>query len=145
MYLNDAKNETEKHDLALLIEEILKQRIKGVKNEKGVLISPTFPKLIYVLDENNIHPDSEYFWLTELSAQCTAKRLVPDYISAKKMKEYKDGAVYAPMGCRSFLSVDSYGYGEDGEPKYWGRLTNVEATLNYVNVRKNGVLDFFKC
>lgn len=77
MYLNDAKNETEKHDLALLIEEILKQRIKGVKNEKGVYVSPTFPKLIYVLDENNIHPDSEYFWLTELSAQCTAKRLVP--------------------------------------------------------------------
>lgn len=98
MYLNDAKNEIEKHDLSLLIEEILKQRIKGVKNEQGVFIAPTFPKLIYVLDENNIHSDSEYFWLTELSAKCTASRLVPDYISALKMKELKDGAVYAPMG-----------------------------------------------
>ena len=97
MYLDDAQNEQEKHDLALLIEEVLNQRIKGIKNEEGIYVSPTFPKLIYVLDEDNITRDSKYFWLTELAAKCTAKRLVPDYISAKKMKELK-GSVYAPMG-----------------------------------------------
>ncbi|MDD6620924.1 MAG: anaerobic ribonucleoside-triphosphate reductase, partial [Eubacteriales bacterium] len=107
MYLNEARNEQEKKDLALIIEETLKQRIQGVKNEKGVWVTPAFPKLIYVLEDDNIDDDSEYFYLTELAAKCTAKRLVPDYVSEKVMLELK-GDVYTPMGCRSFLTPDRF-------------------------------------
>ena len=103
MYLGEAKNEQEKKDLALIIEETLEQRYQGVKNEKGVWITPAFPKLIYVLEEDNVHEDSPYYYLTKLAAKCTARRMVPDYISAKKMLELK-GDVYTCMGCRSFLS-----------------------------------------
>ena len=125
MYLNEAKNEQEKHDLALIIEEVLKQRYQGVKNEKGVWITPAFPKLIYVLEDDNITEDGEYWYLTKLSAKCTAKRMVPDYISEKVMLKNKidkngEGHCYTCMGCRSFLTpyVD-----ENGKPKYYGRLT----------------------
>ena len=104
MYLNEARSEQEKKDIALITEEILKQRIEGVKNEKGVWITPAFPKLIYALEEDNIHPDSPYYYLTELAAKCTAKRMVPDYISEKIMKKLKDGVCYTCMGCRSFLT-----------------------------------------
>lgn len=133
IYLDDAKNETEKYDLALLAKEVLEQRIKGFKNEQGIFVSPTFPKLVYVLDEDNIHPHSNYYWLTELAAKCTAKRLVPDYISAKKMKELK-GSVYAPMGCRSFLTPDETGMGPGGKLKYWGRFNAGVVTLNLPDV-----------
>ena len=109
MYLNEAQDEQTKKDLALIIEEVLKQRYEGVKNEKGVWITPAFPKLIYVLEEDNIHEDSPYWYLTELAAKCSARRLVPDYISEKKMLEYKvdkngEGHCYTCMGCRSFLT-----------------------------------------
>lgn len=107
MYLNEAKNEQEKKDLALIIEETLKQRIRGVKNEDGVWITPAFPKLIYVLEDDNITDNSPYFYLTELAAKCTAKRMVPDYISEKVMKNLK-GDVYTCMGCRSFLTPDRF-------------------------------------
>lgn len=125
MYLGEAKDERTKKDLAMIIEEVVRQRTEGVKNEKGVWITPAFPKLIYVLEEDNIHEDSPYYYLTELCAKCTAKRLVPDYISEKKMLEYKidkngKGHCYPCMGCRSFLTpyVD-----ENNKPKYYGRLT----------------------
>ena len=124
MYLGEAKNEQERHDLAMIIEETLCQRYQGVKNEKGVWVTPAFPKLIYVLEEDNIHEDSPYWYLTELAARCTAKRMVPDYISEKKMLELKvdkngEGHCYTCMGCRSFLTpyVD-----ENGKPKYYGRF-----------------------
>ena len=146
MYLNDAKSKQEQDDLSMLIEEFLNQRIKGFKNEKDIWVSQTFPKLIYVLDENNIYKDSEYYWLTELSAKCTAKRMVPDYISAKKMKELK-GSVFSPMGCRSFLSIDEYGYGENGKPKYWGRFNQGVCTLNLPDIAlssKGDVDEFWK-
>ena len=107
MYLGEAKNEQEKKDLAMVIEETLLQRYQGVKNEKGVWVTPAFPKLIYTLDEDNIYPDSPYYYLTELAAKCTARRMVPDYISAKKMRELK-GDVYTCMGCRSFLTPDRF-------------------------------------
>ena len=136
MYLNEAKNEQEKADLALIIEETLKQRYIGVKNEKGVWITPAFPKLIYVLEEDNIHKDSKYYYLTELAAKCTAKRLVPDYISEKIMLKSKidkngDGHCYTCMGCRSFLTpyVD-----EDGKPKYYGRFNQGVVTVNLVDI-----------
>ena len=136
MYLGEARNEQEKKDLALIIEEVLNERIKGVKNEQGVYITPAFPKLIYVLEPENITEDSPYWYLTELSARCTAKRMVPDYISAKKMLEYKvdkcgNGNVYTCMGCRSFLTpyVD-----ENGKPKYYGRFNQGVVTLNLVDV-----------
>lgn len=118
-YLNEAKNEQEKRDLALVIAEVLRQRIQGVKNEKGIWISPAFPKIIYALEEDNIKEDSKYWWLTELAAKCTAKRLVPDYISEKKMLELK-GYCFPSMGCRSFLSP---WYDKDGKAKFYGRLT----------------------
>ena len=118
-YLNEAKNQQEKNDLAMIISEVLRQRIQGVKNEAGQWISPAFPKLIYVLEEDNIHEDSKYWWLTQLAAKCTAKRLVPDYISEKKMKELK-GYCFPCMGCRSFLSP---WFNEEGKPKFYGRLT----------------------
>ena len=106
---------------------------KGVKNEKGVWITPAFPKLIYVLDEDNIHDDSPYYELTKLAAECTAKRLVPDYISAKIMKEYKNGDVYPCMGCRSFLTPDTEGLGKNGEHKYYGRF-NQGVVLSLIHI-----------
>ena len=136
MYLGEAKNEQEKADLALIIEETLLQRYKGVKNEAGVWITPAFPKLIYVLEEQNVHPDSPYYYLTELSAKCTAKRMVPDYISEKIMLESKvdkngEGHCYTCMGCRSFLTpyVD-----EEGKPKYYGRFNQGVVTVNLVDI-----------
>ncbi|MBE5744546.1 MAG: anaerobic ribonucleoside-triphosphate reductase [Clostridiales bacterium] len=136
MYLNEARNEQEKADLALIIEETLKQRIKGVKNESGVWITPAFPKLIYVLEPDNITEDQPYFYLTELAAKCTAKRMVPDYISEKKMLEFKidkngEGHCFTCMGCRSFLTpyVD-----ENGKPKYYGRFNQGVVTINLVDV-----------
>ncbi len=131
MYLNEARNEQEKSDLALIIEEVLKQRTKGVKNEKGYWVTPAFPKLIYVLEEDNIHPDSKYYYLTELAAVCTAKRLVPDYISEKKMFELKEGNCYPCMGCRSFLTVYR---DETGKPKFYGRFNQGVVTVNLVDV-----------
>ena len=131
MYLNEAKSEQEKKDLALLIEEVLKQRYTGVKNEAGVYISPAFPKLIYVLEEDNVTEDSEYFYLTELAAKCTSKRLVPDYISEKKMMELKEGCCFPVMGCRSALSPWK---DENGNYKYYGRFNQGVVTINLVDV-----------
>lgn len=132
MDLNEVPEGQTRKDLAEIIEEVLKQRIRGVKNESGVWITPAFPKLIYVLDENNVRPGSEYFYLTELSAKCTAKRMVPDYISAKIMRELKDGNVYTCMGCRSFLTP--YTDPETGRPKFYGRFNQGVVTLNLVDV-----------
>ncbi len=163
MYLNEAKSEQEKKDLALCIEEMLKQRFEGVKNEKGVWITPAFPKLIYVLEEDNVTPEGEYFYLTKLAAKCTAKRMVPDYISEKKMREYKlstgevegEGDVFTCMGCRSFLTPDRSegGYGnvanagnyEPGKPKYYGRFNQGVVTINLPDVAlsANGSIDRF--
>ena len=152
MYLNEAKNEQEKKDLAMIIEETLRQRYEGVKNEKGVWITPAFPKLIYVLEEDNVREGTPYFYLTRLAAECTAKRLVPDYISEKKMREFKlskgetpgSGDVYTCMGCRSFLTPDRSGNGwdnianagnyEPGKPKYYGRFNQGVVTINLVDV-----------
>ena len=132
MYLNEVQNKQTKHDLALIIEEVLKQRYQGVKNEDGVWITPAFPKLIYVLEEDNIHENSKYWYLTKLAAQCTAKRMVPDYISEKIMKKLKDGNCYPCMGCRSFLTpyVDPV----TNEPKYYGRFNQGVVTVNLVDV-----------
>lgn len=137
MYLNDV-DEDSRRDYAMVIEEVLRQRIKGVKNEKGVYITTAFPKLLYVLDENNIHEDSEYWYLTKLAAECSTKRLVPDYISAKKMKELK-GDVYGCMGCRSFLTPDLIDH------KYWGRFNQGVITLNLPDIAlsSNGDFDEF--
>ena len=152
MYLNEAKSEQEKKDLALIIEEMLRQRYQGVKNEAGVWITPAFPKLIYVLEEDNIHEDSEFFYLTKMAAKCTSRRLVPDYISEKKMKEYKlsagekegEGDCYTCMGCRSFLTPDRSGNGygnvaraknyEPGKPKYYSRFNQGVVTINLPDV-----------
>ncbi len=144
MYLNEAENEQQKADLAMIIEETLKQRYRGVKNEKGVWITPAFPKLIYVLEEDNIHEDSKYWYLTELAAKCTAKRMVPDYISEKVMLELK-GDVYTCMGCRSFLTPDRFtdaGVGNianagnyvPGKHKYYGRFNQGVVTVNLVDI-----------
>ena len=144
MYLNEAKSEREKADLALIIEEMLKQRIDGVKNEKGVYVTPAFPKLIYTLEEDNITEDSKYWYLTQLAAKCTAKRMVPDYISEKKMLELK-GDVYTCMGCRSFLTPDRFtdkgignianaGNYEPGKHKYYGRFNQGVVTINLPDV-----------
>lgn len=130
MYLNEAKDEATKNDLALIIEEVIRQRYKGVKNEKGVWITPAFPKLIYVLEEDNIKPDGKYYYLTELSAKCTAKRLVPDYISEKKMIEYK-GYCFPNMSCRSFLSPY---YDENDNIKFYGRFNKGVVTINLPHV-----------
>ena len=132
MYLNEAKDEQEKADLAMVIEEVLKQRTQGVKNEKGAWITPAFPKLIYVLEPDNIEEGSKYYYLTELAAKCTAKRMVPDYISEKKMLELKDGNCYPCMGCRSFLTV--YHEPTTGKPKFYGRFNQGVVTLNLVDV-----------
>ncbi len=136
MYLNEAKNEQEKADLAIIIEEVLRQRYQGVKNEKGIWVTPAFPKLIYVLEDDNIHEGDPYYYLTELSAKCTAKRMVPDYISEKIMLQNKidkngEGHCYTCMGCRSFLTpyVD-----KDGKPKYYGRFNQGVVTVNLVDI-----------
>ena len=152
MYLNEAKDEQEKSDLALCIEEMLRQRYQGVKNEEGVWITPAFPKLIYVLEDDNVHEGDPYFYLTRLAAKCTAKRMVPDYISEKKMREYKlskgetegNGDCYTCMGCRSFLTPDRSGNGYDnvanagnwepGKPKYYGRFNQGVVTINLPDV-----------
>ena len=146
MYLNEARNEQEKKDLALIIEETLRQRIQGVKNENGVWITPAFPKLIYVLEPENIEEGKPYFYLTELAAKCTAKRMVPDYISEKKMHEYKvdkngNGQCYTCMGCRSFLTtyVD-----ENNQPKYYGRFNQGVVTINLVDVALSSGQDMKK-
>ncbi len=162
MYLNEARNEQEKKDLAMIIEETLRQRYEGVKNEKGVWITPAFPKLIYVLEEENIREGTPYWYLTKLAAECTAKRMVPDYISEKKMKEYKlskgetpgNGDVYTCMGCRSFLTPDRSGNGwdniagaknyEPGKPKYYGRFNQGVVTLNLVDVALSSGKDMDK-
>lgn len=154
MNINDVEEGQAKDDLAMCIEEVLKQRIQGVKNEVGVWVSPAFPKLLYVLDENNAEPGSEYYWLTELAAKCTAKRMVPDYISAKKMRELK-GDVYGCMGCRSFLTPDRFtdaGLGNiakaknyaEGEHKYVGRFNQGVVTLNLADIALSSGGDFDK-
>ncbi len=134
MHLDEVPEGRTRDDLAMVIEEVLNQRIKGVKNEKGVYITPAFPKLIYVLDEDNVREGSQYWDLTVLAAKCTAKRMVPDYISAKKMRELKNGDVYACMGCRSFLTPDITGLEKDGSHKYYGRFNQGVVTLNLVDV-----------
>ena len=152
MYLGEARNDRERADLAMIIEEVLNERIKGVKNEQGVYITPAFPKLIYVLEEQNVTEESPYWYLTELAAKCTAKRMVPDYISEKKMREYKlskgetvgHGDTYTCMGCRSFLTPDRSGDGygnvaraknyEPGKPKYYGRFNQGVVTINLVDI-----------
>ena len=147
MYLGEAKNEQEKKDLAMMIEETLKQRILGVKNQNGVYITPAFPKLIYVLEEQNIKKDSEYYYLTELAAKCTAKRMVPDYISEKKMLEYKidkngKGHCYTCMGCRSFLTP--YVDPETNKPKYYGRFNQGVVTVNLIDIALSSGKDMEK-
>ena len=132
MYLNEAKNEQEKADLAMIIEEVLKQRYQGVKNEKGFWVTPAFPKLIYVLEPDNITEGGRFYYLTELAAKCTARRLVPDYISEKKMLELKEGNCYPCMGCRSFLTV--YRDPETNKPKFYGRFNQGVVTINLVDV-----------
>lgn len=152
MYLNEAEDDEQlKHDLAMVIEEVIRQRYQGIKNEKGVWISPAFPKLIYCLEEDNVHENSKYFYLTQMAAKCSAKRLVPDYVSEKKLKEYKiakgklpgTGDAVFPMGCRSFLSVDETRNGwnniaraknYDGKPKYYGRFNKAVVTINLPDV-----------
>lgn len=147
MYLGEARNEREKSDLAIIIEEVLKQRCKGVKNESGTYITPAFPKLIYVLEEDNIEPESPYYYLTELAAKCTAKRMVPDYISEKIMLANKidkngDAHCYTCMGCRSFLTPY---VGEDGKPKYYGRFNQGVVTVNLpdIGLSANGDIEAF--
>ena len=162
MYLNEARNEQEKADLALCIEEMLRQRYQGVKNEAGVWITPAFPKLIYVLEEDNVDESGQYYYLTKLAAKCTAKRMVPDYISEKKMHEYKlskgetegNGDVYTCMGCRSFLTPDRTGNGYDnvaraknyepGKPKYYGRFNQGVVTINLPDVALSADRDMAK-
>lgn len=162
MYLNEARSKQEKHDLSIIIEEVLRQRYEGVKNEEGVWITPAFPKLIYVLEEDNITEDSPYFYLTQLAAKCTAKRMVPDYISEKKMRELKlskgetsgNGDCYTCMGCRSFLTPDRSGNGygnvanagnyEPGKPKYYGRFNQGVVTINLVDVACSSYRDMDK-
>ena len=146
LYLGEAKNEQEKKDIAKLIEETLRQRHKGIKNEAGIYVTPAFPKLIYVLEEQNVHPDSPYYYLTELAAKCTAKRMVPDYISEKKMLELKvdkngNGNCYACMGCRSFLTpwVD-----ENNKPKYYGRFNQGVVTVNLIDIALSAEKDMDK-
>ncbi|MBQ9248767.1 MAG: anaerobic ribonucleoside-triphosphate reductase [Oscillospiraceae bacterium] len=156
MYLGESKNEQEKADLAIIIEEVLRQRIEGVKNEQGVWVTPAFPKLIYVLEEDNISEGSKYYELTRLAAKCTAKRMVPDYISEKVMKELKGGDVYTCMGCRSFLTPDRFtdkgignianaGNYEPGKHKYYGRFNQGVVTVNLVDIglSAHGDLDAF--
>lgn len=141
MWINETEDEQTKKDLALIIEEVLKQRIKGVKNKQGVYITTAFPKLLYCLDENNINEGSEYWYLTKLAAECSAKRLVPDYISAKKMRELKEGNVFPCMGCRSFLQPY---YDENGKPKFYGRFNQGVVTLNLPDIALSSKKDMDK-
>ena len=134
MYLDEVEPGQTRDDLALIIAETLKQRHEGIKNEVGVWVSPAFPKLIYVLDEDNITEDAPYYYLTELAAKCSAKRMVPDYISAKVMKQLKNGDVYTCMGCRAFLTPDTVGLNPDGSHKYYGRFNQGAVTINLVDV-----------
>ena len=134
MYLDEVPEGQTRDDLAMIIEEVLQQRIQGVKNEKGIWITPAFPKLIYVLDKDNITEDSKYWYLTELAAKCTAKRMVPDYISAKVMRELKNGDVYPCMGCRSFPTSEDGQRNPDGTRKYYGRFNQGVVTINLVDV-----------
>ncbi len=134
MYLGEVPEGQTRNDLAMIIEEVMRQRMQGVKNQHGVWITPAFPKLIYVLDEDNITPESPYWYLTELAARCTAKRMVPDYISAKVMKELKKGDVYPCMGCRSFLTVEDSQTNSDGSHKFYGRFNQGVVTINLVDV-----------
>lgn len=145
MYLDEVPEGQTRDDLALIIEEFLLQRIQGVKNEKGIWITPAFPKLIYVLDEDNIKKEAPYWYLTELAAKCTAKRMVPDYISAKVMRELKKGDVYPCMGCRSFLTVEDNVRNEDGSHKFYGRFNQGVVTINLVDVAcsSEGDMDAF--
>ncbi|MFK4784510.1 anaerobic ribonucleoside-triphosphate reductase [Fusobacterium sp. MFO224] len=131
MYLGEAKNKQEEKDLAMIIEEVLDQRYQGVKNEQGIWVTPAFPKLIYVLQDNNIHKNSPYYYLTEKAGKCTARRMVPDYISEKKMKELKDDNCYTCMGCRSFLTVY---HDENDKPKFYGRFNQGVVTINLVDI-----------
>ena len=123
MFMHIKDNDKYKEELAMIVEEILKQRIKGIKNEQGVYITPAFPKLIYVLDENNVDEDSEFYYLTKLAIECTAKRMMPDFISAKKMRKNYEGNVFSAMGCRSFLSPWK---NEQGEYQFEGRFNSGE-------------------
>ena len=141
LYLGEAKNEREREDLAMIIEETLEQRYQGVKNEQGIYITPAFPKIIYVLEEDNIHPDSKYYYLTQLAAKCTAKRLVPDYISEKKMKELKEGNCFPVMGCRSALSPWK---DEKGNYKFYGRFNQGVVTINLPDVALSSGGDYKK-
>ncbi|MBQ9633275.1 MAG: anaerobic ribonucleoside-triphosphate reductase, partial [Lachnospiraceae bacterium] len=156
MYLGEAKNDQERDDLALVIEEVLRQRYEGVKNEQGVWVTPAFPKLIYVLEEDNIREDSRYYYLTKLAAKCTAKRMVPDYISEKIMKQLKSGDVYTCMGCRSFLTPDRFtdkglgnianaGNYDPTKHKYYGRFNQGVVTVNLVDIglSAHGDMDAF--
>jgi ribonucleoside-triphosphate reductase len=146
MYLDEVEDGQTRKDLAMIIEEVLRQRMQGVKNKKGVWITPAFPKLIYVLDEDNITEDSPYWYLTKLAAECTAKRMVPDYISAKVMKELKKGEVYPCMGCRSFLTVEDSQMAKDGQHhKFYGRFNQGVVTINLVDVAcsSEGDMDAF--
>ena len=144
MYLDEVPEGRTRDDLALIIEEVMKQRMQGVKNERGAWITPAFPKLIYVLDEDNIHEDSKYWYLTELAAKCTAKRMVPDYISAKIMRQLKNGNVYTCMGCRSFLTVEEKQKNPDGSYKFYGRFNQGVVTINLVDVACSSAGDFDK-
>ena len=141
LYLGEAKNEREREDLAMIIEETLEQRYKGVKNEQGIYITPAFPKIIYVLEEDNIHPESKYYYLTQLAAKCTAKRLVPDYISEKKMKELKEGNCFPVMGCRSNLAPWK---DEKGNYKFYGRFNQGVVTINIPDVALSSGGDYKK-
>ena len=145
MYLDEVEEGRVRDDLAMIIKEVLLQRLQGVKNEKGAWITPAFPKLIYVLDEDNVTEDSKYWYLTELAAKCTAKRMVPDYISAKIMKELKQGEVYTCMGCRSFLTVEDSQRNPDGSHKFYGRFNQGVVTINLVDVAcsSKGDMDLF--
>ena len=145
MYLDEVPEGQTRDDLAMIIEEVLLQRMQGVKNEKGIWITPAFPKLIYVLDEDNITEDAPYWHLTELAARCTAKRMVPDYISAKVMRQLKQGDVYPCMGCRSFLTVEDSQRNADGSHKYYGRFNQGVVTINLVDVAcsSDGNMDRF--
>ena len=144
MYLDEVPEGRTRDDLALIIEEVMMQRMQGVKNERGAWITPAFPKLIYVLDEDNIHEDSKYWYLTELAAKCTAKRMVPDYISAKIMRQLKNGNVYTCMGCRSFLTVEEKQKNPDGSYKFYGRFNQGVVTINLVDVACSSDGDFDK-
>ena len=134
MYLDEVPEGQQRDDLAMIIEEVMRQRMQGVKNEKGVWITPAFPKLIYVLDEDNVREGTKYWYLTQLAAECTAKRMVPDYISAKIMRELKQGDVYPCMGCRSFLTVEDSQRKADGSHQYYGRFNQGVVTINLVDV-----------